>query len=110
MIGRARVVDFQSNARLSATFLKLGGEWQYWFKDNYWVVDLAPDYSHTVVVTPNRKNAWILARTPALSVDTLSGIAEKLRAQGVDPCQLRMSPQTGGHQTPDGLCDVIKPE
>ncbi len=45
---------------------------------NYWVVDLAEDYSYAVVSTPFRRPVWILSRTPELAPDTLAGIYDRL--------------------------------
>jgi apolipoprotein D and lipocalin family protein len=92
MIGRAKVSDTNTNAKLSATFLNVLG-WRYWFGENYWIIDLAPDYSYTVVGSLARQNAWIMARTPSLPKATLAGIADRLKAKGYDPCALKMSPQ-----------------
>jgi apolipoprotein D and lipocalin family protein len=33
---------------------------------DYWVIDLAPDYSYAVVGEPKRRYLWILARSPQL--------------------------------------------
>lgn len=45
---------------------------------NYWVVDLAEDYSYAVVSTAFRRPVWILSRTPELDPETLDGIYERL--------------------------------
>jgi len=43
--GTARVVDKRTNAKLKVTF--------FWpFSGNYWIIDLAPDYSYAVVGEP----------------------------------------------------------
>lgn len=49
---------------------------------NYWVVDLAEDYSYAVVSSPIRQPIWILSRTPSLSQETLDGIYQRLSADG----------------------------
>jgi apolipoprotein D and lipocalin family protein len=33
---------------------------------DYWVIDLAPDYSYAVVGEPKRRHLWILSRTPRM--------------------------------------------
>lgn len=48
---------------------------------NYWVVDLADDYSYAVVSTPFRRPIWVLSKTPSLPQETLEGIYARLRAQ-----------------------------
>jgi apolipoprotein D and lipocalin family protein len=34
---------------------------------DYWVIDLAPDYSYAVVGEPKREYLWILSRSPRMS-------------------------------------------
>ncbi len=72
--GRARVVDKVTNARLEVSFFR-----PFW--GDYWVIDLAPDYSYAVVGHPSRDYLWILARTPQLPEDTYSGIVKRLQDQ-----------------------------
>lgn len=73
--GRARVVDASTNAKLEVSFFR-----PFW--GDYWVIDLAPDYSYAVVGHPSRDYLWILARTPQLPEDTYSGIVKRLQDQG----------------------------
>lgn len=49
---------------------------------NYWVVDLADDYSYAVVSTPFRRPIWILSRTPELAPETFDGIISRLENAG----------------------------
>jgi apolipoprotein D and lipocalin family protein len=49
---------------------------------NYWVVDLADDYSYAVVSTPFRRPIWILSRTPELPSETLDDIIARLQSAG----------------------------
>ena len=49
---------------------------------NYWVVDLADDYSYAVVSSPFRRPVWILSRTPSLPQETLDGIYARLQQNG----------------------------
>lgn len=49
---------------------------------DYWVLELAPDYSHAVVGDPDRKYLWVLARSPAMEEETLSTILDRARQQG----------------------------
>ncbi|MCA3217018.1 MAG: lipocalin family protein [Burkholderiales bacterium] len=98
--GVARVVDSTSNARLEVTFLP---QWLRWLpigRGDYWVIELAPDYSYVVVGEPQRRYLWILARTPTLDAATLRGIAARLPAHGYDSQRLVPSP---GLSLPAGL-------
>ena len=58
--GRARVVDRATNARLEVSFFR-----PFW--GDYWIIDLADDYSYAVVGHPGRDYLWILARKPSKS-------------------------------------------
>ncbi len=73
--GRARVTDKASNAKLQVSFFR-----PFW--GDYWVIDLAEDYSYAVVGHPSRDYLWILSRTPELSEETYSGILKRLKDQG----------------------------
>lgn len=49
---------------------------------DYWVIDLAPDYSWVLVGAPSRKYLWILARTPTLEAATTTHLKDKSRSLG----------------------------
>ena len=49
---------------------------------DYWVIDLADDYSYAVVGTPDRDYLWILSRTPQLDEKTFGKLVERAAAQG----------------------------
>jgi apolipoprotein D and lipocalin family protein len=52
---------------------------------DYWIIDLAADYSYAVIGGPDREYLWILARATTLPDSTYTGIKERLRAQGYEP-------------------------
>lgn len=79
--GRARVVDRATNAKLEVSFFR-----PFW--GDYWIIDLAGDYSHAVVGHPGRDYLWILARTPAMDEATYQGIVTRLQAQGYETSRL----------------------
>lgn len=75
--GKAFVVEGSNNSKLKVQF--------FWpFKGDYWVIDLAPDYSYAVVGTPSRKYCWILSRSTTMSDETYSGILDRAKAKGFD--------------------------
>ena len=75
--GKAFVVEGTNNAKLKVQF--------FWpFKGDYWVIDLADDYSYAVVGVPSRKYCWILSRSTTMSTDTYSGILDRIKAKGFD--------------------------
>lgn len=85
-IGKAKVVDKQSNAKLKVTFF-----WPFWGK--YWIIDLADDYSYAVVGHPNRKYLWILSRTPQMDKQQYDGIVARTKAKGFDVTKLNVTEQ-----------------
>jgi apolipoprotein D and lipocalin family protein len=90
--GLATVVDATTNARLEVTFLP---QWLRWLpvgRGDYWVIELAPDYSYVVIGEPQRRYLWILARTPTMDAATFRGIVARLPAHGYDPARLVPSP------------------
>ncbi len=60
---------------------------------DYWIIDLAPDYSYAVIGEPSRQYLWILSRTPALPLDVYGAILDRIRDQGYDPTALVMTKQ-----------------
>jgi apolipoprotein D and lipocalin family protein len=89
--GIARIVDTSSNAKLEVSFVSLFG-WQLFWGD-YWVLELAPDYSYVIVGTPNYRYGWILSRTPGLSAEIRKHLDERLQASGYDPAAFVDTPQ-----------------
>jgi apolipoprotein D and lipocalin family protein len=80
-LGRARVVDRVSNAKLEVSFFR-----PFW--GDYWIINLAPDYSYAVVGHPDRDYLWILARTPTIDETTYQAILTRLKAQGYETSRL----------------------
>lgn len=85
--GIARIVDPATNARLEVSFVRLFG-WNLFWGD-YWIIDLAADYSYVIVGHPQRRYGWILSRTPTLPVN----LDPRLRELGYDPADFTTSPQ-----------------
>jgi apolipoprotein D and lipocalin family protein len=75
--GKAFVVNHSGNAKLKVQF--------FWpFKGNYWIIDLADDYSWALVSDPNRKTLWILSRSPKMDESLYNSLIAKLLARGFD--------------------------
>jgi apolipoprotein D and lipocalin family protein len=51
---------------------------------NYWIIDLADDYSYAVVGEPDRKYFWVLSRTPKMNEETFQAVLDRARMQGYD--------------------------
>ena len=65
-------MDKRTNAKLKVTF--------FWpFSGNYWIIDLAPDYSYAVVGEPDRKYLWILSRSSQLTESVYGQIVTRVR-------------------------------
>ncbi len=93
--GRARLSDRNGpNTKLEVRFAPAWLSFLPLVWGDYWVIDLAPDYSFAVIGEPNRKYLWILSRTPALDETTLQGIYARMRDQGYDPATLIPTRQT----------------
>jgi apolipoprotein D and lipocalin family protein len=92
-VGRARVVDPETNAKLEVSFF--GPFW-----GDYWIIDLDPDYQWAVVGGAKRKYLWILSRTPQMDTALFNEIVGRLPAKGYDPDQLNrtLQPERGDDQ------------
>lgn len=67
----------------------------------YVIVDLAPDYSRTIVGRSKRDYVWLMARTPQLPEPELQAAIARIKALGYDTGKLRMVPQAAaGKATP----------
>lgn len=58
------------------------------FYSDYYILDLAPDYSYSVVGSSSPKYLWILSRTPHLSPKVQSEILTNLQQRGYDTQKL----------------------
>ena len=87
-LGRARVVDRSTNAKLEVSFFR-----PFW--GDYWIIDLSDDYSYAVVGHPGRDYLWILARNPTMAEATYQSIVTRLQAQGYETSRLVRTLQVG---------------
>ena len=58
------------------------------FYSDYYILDLAPDYSYSVVGSSSPKYLWILSRTPQLPQNVKSKILSNLQQRGYDTGKL----------------------
>lgn len=70
--------DDASNARWKMQFI-----WP--FKADYVIVHLSDDYQQTIVAHPNRKYAWIMARSTRLSESDYQALLQILQRNQFDP-------------------------
>jgi len=70
-------VPNSGNARLKVQF--------FWpFRGDYWIFELADDYSWAVVGSPKRNYLWILARSPEMDEQLYNNIASRIAGKGFD--------------------------
>lgn len=81
------VVDKKTNARWGVQFI-----WP--FQAPYLVIDLAPDYSTTIIGHPSRDLIWIMARTPTLPDATYKSLLRNACWQGYDTNRIVKVPQS----------------
>jgi apolipoprotein D and lipocalin family protein len=83
--GRARrASDDEPNSKLKVRFAPAFLSFLPFVWGDYWIIDLAPDYSFAVVGEPDRKYLWLLARTPKLDDVTMQAILERVKEKGYD--------------------------
>lgn len=92
-VGRGRVVDTVSNARLKVRFAPDWLGWVPFVWANYWIIDLAKDYSYAAVGDSSRDYLWILSRTPAMDAKEYEAVVNRLTEQGFDTAKLVRTPQ-----------------
>jgi len=84
--GKAFIVEGTNNSKLKVQF--------FWpFKGDYWIIELADDYSYAVVGHPNRDYLWILSRTPKMENEIYSDLLSKITAKGFDVSRLQVTTQ-----------------
>lgn len=55
----------------------------------YLILELANDYSYTIVGVPSRKYVWIMARQPKMEKSTLGELTRKSQIMGFDISKLQ---------------------
>lgn len=66
----------------------------FWpLKFAYLIMDVAPDYSTTIIGVPDRDHVWIMARTPKISEETYQTLVQKIKDQHFEIKDLQKVPQ-----------------
>lgn len=72
-------------------------EWRVQFlwplKFPYLIIDLAEDYSYTVIGVPNKKFVWIMSRKPEIPDETYQKILTNLDKIGYKTAKIKKMPQ-----------------
>lgn len=85
--GKAYPVPGSNNSKLQVQF--------FWpFLGDYWVLELAEDYSYAVVGTPDREYLWILSRTPVMAPTLYQQLVQEMATRGFDVSRLRITDQS----------------
>ena len=95
-IGRAKVVDGNSSAKLKVRFAP---RWlsflpQVWGK--YWILDIDDNYNVAAVGDPSRDYLWILSRTPNPKPADYDQAVKRVKSMGFDPGRLEKT----SHKSP----------
>lgn len=75
-VGVAYALD-ATNAKLKVSFFRP-------FYGDYWILDLADDYSYALVGAPNREYLWILSRSKQIDEATKNHLLQKISSLGFD--------------------------
>ncbi len=67
----------ETNSKLKVSFFRP-------FYGDYYILDLADDYSYVLVGTPSRELLWILNRTKTMQENTKNKILENVKRLGFD--------------------------
>ncbi len=92
--GVARVRDTVSHAKLEMRFAPLALAWWPFVWDDWWILELAPEYTHMLVGDPSRQTLWILARTRDMDDATYGRLVDAAAKQGFDTASLVRTPQS----------------
>lgn len=87
-VGRARIADTLSNAKLKVRFAPAWLSWLPSVWADYWVIDLAADYTTAAVGEASHQYLWILARHRSLPDTQYQEIVQRLAKQGYDTAAL----------------------
>jgi apolipoprotein D and lipocalin family protein len=92
-VGVARSVSPGSDARLKVRFAPAFLSFLPMVWGDYWIVDLADDYSTVVVGSPDRQYLWLLARTPVVPEPVYQRLLDAAAREGYDVDRLVRTPQ-----------------
>lgn len=83
-----RLSEEEPNSKLQVRFAPAWLSFLPFVWGDYWVIDLAEDYSFALVGDPDREYLWVLARTPSLNDSSYARLLETARGQGFDTSRL----------------------
>lgn len=74
----------QTNSKLLVRFAPAWLSWLPVVWGDYWIIDLAPDYSYAVIGEPRREYLWLLSRTPKMGAAAYEKFLAGAAAKGFD--------------------------
>lgn len=77
-----------SNAKLKVRFAPAILSFLPFVWGDYWIIELAPDYSYAVIGEPKRRYLWILSRTPQMDSSVYNELLQKIKSHGYDITRL----------------------
>ncbi len=95
-----RASDDGPNTKLKVRFAPAFLSFLPFVWGDYWIIDLAPDYSYAVIGEPSRKYFWILSRTPSMDESIVQEILARARHQGYDLTSLLRTHQSAQQTAP----------
>jgi apolipoprotein D and lipocalin family protein len=93
-VGRAKQVS-EKTSELTVTFLPEFLRWIPFTEGDYWVLRIDDDYTYSLVGTPDRKNLWLLSRTPRAEAAVIDSYLETARSMGFDLADWIVPEQSG---------------
>lgn len=88
-----KIADKATNAKLKVRFAPAIISFLSFVWADYWVIDLADDYSYAVVGTPDRDYFWILSRDAEMKEPVYNEILRRAATKGFDPSRVIKTPQ-----------------
>lgn len=83
--GKARLASKKGpNTKLEVRFAPSFLSFLPFVWGDYWIIDLATDYSYAVVGEPGRKYMWVLSRTPQMAESSYQEALKRAAEQGYD--------------------------
>ena len=79
--GKAKMPDKSQPGRLKVSFF-------LWFYSDYYILELAEDYSYVLIGSSSDKYLWILSRTPQLGEEQKNFLLSCARQRGYDTSKL----------------------
>jgi apolipoprotein D and lipocalin family protein len=88
-----KINDKQTNSKLKVRFAPSFTSFLPFVWADYWIIDLASDYSYAVVASPDRDYFWILSRDAEMTDAIYQEILRRAEKQGFEPGRVVKTPQ-----------------